>query len=194
MRRLRPGRTGHRWFDLRASVGRFDDGADTAFDRLRGNPVADRVFYSASDLGDYSLLWLILGALKGLRSEGNHQAAVRLGVGVAVEFVLVNAIIKSLFGRRRPSWEAERPLKVRRPRTSSFPSGHATSAFASATLLAEDDPLWPLYYLAAVVVASSRVYVKLHHASDVAVGIAIGLVLGRLGRRIMPLTPPEPVL
>lgn len=164
---------------------------DSAFDELRGGRLADRVFYGASELGDYSLLWLMLGALKGVRSEQDWRASVRLGTGVAVEFVLVNGLIKSLFRRRRPPWEVERPLSVRRPRTSSFPSGHATSAFASATLLAENDSLAPLYYLAATVVAASRVYVKLHHASDVVVGISIGLVLGRLGRRLMPLLPPE---
>lgn len=168
-------------------VTNFDDRVDIAFDRLRGHRVADRVFYGASELGDFSLLWLILGAAKGLRSERHWDAAVRLAGGVAVEFVLVNAVIKSIFRRRRPPWEVERPLRVRKPRSSSFPSGHATSAFASATLLAENDPLGPVYYAAAALVASSRVYVRLHHASDVAVGIAVGLALGRLGRRIMPL-------
>jgi len=44
----------------------------------------------------------------------------------------------------------------------------------------------PLYYVAAAVVASSRVYVKIHHASDVLAGAATGLVLGRLARRIWP--------
>ncbi len=175
-------------------MARFDDGVDSAFDHLRGRPVADRVFYGASQLGDYSLLWLLLGGVKGMRSEHHWRASVRLATGVAIEFVLVNGLIKSLFRRRRPPSEADHPLKVRRPRTSSFPSGHATSAFASATLLAENDPLAPLYYAAAVVVASSRVYVRLHHASDVAVGISIGLVLGRLGRRLMPLVPPEGTL
>lgn len=178
------------WQGLASAVARFDDRVDAGFDRLRGHRLADRAFYAASELGDFSLLWLILGAAKGLRSQSDWDAAVRLAGGVAVEFVLVNVVIKSLFRRRRPPWEVERPLKVRRPRTSSFPSGHATSAFASATLLAEGDPLAPLYYLAATVVASSRVYVKLHHASDVVVGVSIGLALGRLGRRIMPLPSP----
>ena len=67
----------------------------------------------------------------------------------------------------------------------------ASAAFCAAALLSDDDPLWPLYYGAAVVVASSRVYVKIHHASDVVVGIAVGAVLGRIGRRLAPL-PPRP--
>lgn len=174
---------------LRARIRRFDDRVDSAFDRVRGNPVADRVFFAASELGDFGVIWLILGAVRGLRSEHDWHAAVRLGLGVGAESVLVNVIIKSFFRRTRPIWEVDRPHRLRRPRTSSFPSGHATSAFTSAALLSEDDPLWPLYYAVAVVVASSRVYVKIHHASDVVAGIAIGAALGRIGRRLVPLPP-----
>jgi membrane-associated phospholipid phosphatase len=36
----------------------------------------------------------------------------------------------------------------------------------------------PGWYTLAAAVASTRVYVRLHHASDVAAGAAFGLVLG----------------
>ena len=39
----------------------------------------------------------------------------------------------------------------------------------------------------ALVVAWSRVYVRIHHASDVLGGIAVGMVLGRVGRSLFPL-------
>jgi len=172
-------------------VSRFDDRVDRAFDHLRGNPVADRVFYGASALGDHGLIWLILGALRGLRSEHDWHAAVRTGAGVGVESAVVNVGIKSLFRRNRPAYEGLRPHRLRRPRTSSFPSGHATSAFCAAALLSEDDPLKPLYYGVALVVAWSRVYVKIHHASDVVGGIVIGAVLGRIGKRLLPLPARE---
>jgi undecaprenyl-diphosphatase len=172
-------------------VADFDARVDRAFDRLRGNPASDRLFYGASELGDFSLVWLIIGAIRGLRSERDWHAAVRVGGGLAIESVLVNVLIKSLFRRTRPPWEPERAIRLRRPRTSSFPSGHATSAFSAAGLLSEDDVLWPLYYAIAVIVASSRVYVRVHHASDVVVGAAIGVALGRIGRKLVPL-PPAP--
>ena len=175
----------------RRRIAAFDEAVDDAFDRLRGKPVADRVFYGASSLADHSILWLILGALRGLRSEHEWTAAVRVGTGLFAESALVNVGIKSLFRRTRPPWDVERPFPIRRPRTSSFPSGHATAAFTAAGLLADDDPLWPLYYALAVVVAGSRVHVRIHHASDVLGGVAIGVLLGRLGRRLVPL-PPRP--
>ena len=170
-------------------VRRFDARADTAFDALRGRPAVDRLFFAASELGDFSLIWLILGTARGLRSDRDWQAALRLGAGLAAESFTVNALIKSVFRRSRPPWETERPMQIRRPRTSSFPSGHATSAMVGAILLSENDPLWPLYYAVAAVVASSRVYVKIHHASDVVAGIAVGAGLGLAGRKLMPLPP-----
>ncbi len=173
----------------RKRVADFDARVDTAFDAWRGKPAADRLFYAASNLGDHSLVWLILGALRGLRSERGWKAAVRVGAGLGAESALVNIGIKSLFRRDRPPWGA-RPLPLRRPRSSSFPSGHATSAFTAAGLLSDDDPLWPAYYAIALVVAASRVYVRAHHASDVLAGVPIGVVLGRLGRRLFPLPPP----
>ena len=174
---------------LRSRVASFDKKVDRAFDGLRGQAAVDRVFYAASELGDYSLLWAMLGCLRGLRSERDWKAALRMGGGLAAESFLVNAVIKSFFQRTRPPSEVHRPLNVRRPRTSSFPSGHATSAFVAAILLSEGDRVWPLYYVLAVIVASSRVYTKMHHASDVVAGIAVGGALGVAGRRLLPLPP-----
>ena len=42
---------------------------DDAFDVLRGNPVADRLFYAATELGDFGLIWVLLAWAHGLRSE-----------------------------------------------------------------------------------------------------------------------------
>jgi len=175
------------WHDR---VVRFDEHVDSAFDHLRGHAVADRVFYGASQLGDFSLVWFIFGALRGLRSERDIKAAVRVGIGLGVESALVNGVIKSFFRRRRPhTADFIHRLPLRQPKTSSFPSGHATSAFSAAALLSEEDALWPVYYAIAVLVASSRVYTKMHHASDVIVGALLGAAMGRAARKAFPLSP-----
>lgn len=172
---------------VRRRIGAFDAAVDRAFDRLRGNAFADRLFYTASELGDFGLIWMILAAARGLRSERDWHAAVRAAATLGAESVLVNAGIKSLVRRRRPPWDVPRPLRLRRPRSSSFPSGHATSAFCAAVVLGEGDPLWPAYLALAAVVAASRVHVKAHHASDVVAGIPLGLALGFAARRLFPL-------
>src|SRR5579864_3885339 len=109
----------------REVVGRFDQVVDGAFERLRGVRPVDRLFYGASAIGDHGMLWVMLGALRGLRGDHQWRAAVRVGVGVGVESVVVNAGVKSLFRRSRPVVAVERPFPLRIPLTSSFPSGHA---------------------------------------------------------------------
>jgi undecaprenyl-diphosphatase len=176
---------------LHPTIEHVDERVDAWFAELRGNPLADRIFYGASALGDFGLLWVMLACLRALRGRPNDgRAAMRAIIATGVESVLVNAGLKSLFGRRRPVAPTEHPHPFRQPLTSSFPSGHATAAFCAASLLSEDDDVAPLYYLAAVVVAASRVHVRIHHASDVAVGALIGLGLGRIGRSLSPLPDP----
>ena len=50
---------------------------------------------------------------------------------------------------------------------------------------------WPIYYAVAGIVASSRVHVRMHHASDVVAGAALGAALGELARAAVPLLPPK---
>lgn len=166
-------------------VAGFDKRVDAAVDRVR-SPGLDRVMYIATELGDFALIWHLVATARGLRSDRDAADAVRVSGILGVESVLVNGVIKSFFRRARPEWDQPRAYKIRRPRSSSFPSGHASSAFTAAAVLGDDDPLRPLYYAVAVVVASSRVYVRIHHASDVLGGVATGVVLGRLARRLWP--------
>ncbi len=102
----------------------------------------------------------------------------------------MNGPIKWLVRRERPPSPDARPLPLRTPRTSSFPSGHATSAFCAAAFLSDGDRAWaPLYYALALVVAWSRVHVEIHHATDVVAGMVTGALLGAVGTRLVPLVP-----
>lgn len=166
----------------------FDEAVDRRVDRLRGHPALDRLMYGASELGDWSLIWHLIGAGQGLLPGRDPTSAVRLSTILGVESLFVNAVIKSVFRRHRPVWEEDRPRphRVRNPVSSSFPSGHSSSGFTAAGILRQGDPLWPVYYGIAAVVASSRVYVKVHHASDVLAGAALGVGLAGLARRVWP--------
>lgn len=169
-------------------VTAFDEAVDRGVDQVRGHKVVDRVMYGASELGDWSLIWHLVGVGQALLPGRDPMSAVRLSTILGAESLLVNGGIKSLFRRKRPEWVAElpRPHKLRTPMSSSFPSGHASAAFVAAGVLSQGDPLWPAYYGIAVVVASSRVYVKIHHASDVLAGAALGIGLAAVARRAWP--------
>ncbi len=163
-------------------VARFDDAVDQAFDHLRGHPVADRVFYAATELGDFGLIWVLIGTTQGLRGDRQLARSGRLAATLAVESVLVNGVIKTFFKRERPVSQEPRPYKMRMPLTTSFPSGHSSTAVVAAMMLSEGNSWWPLYAGVAALVASSRIYVRIHHASDVVGGLATGLVIGTAAR------------
>jgi undecaprenyl-diphosphatase len=174
---------------LAARVREFDELVDGWFERIRGNPAADRLFYGASAVGDFSLVWHIAGVARALGGERQEKEAVRLAGALGIESFLINGVVKSFFRRTRPVREQHSARKLRKPKSSSFPSGHATSGFMAATLLSEGRPLRSkvLWYGAATIVAASRVHVKIHHPSDVAAGAVVGVGLGTLVRRLVPL-------
>ena len=145
------------------------------------------MLYAATELGDFSLIWHLIGVAKGLRSDRDAADAMRIAAILGTESLLVNGVIKSFFRRTRPAWEQERSYTIRKPRSSSFPSGHASSAFVAAAVLSQSTPkLRPLWYATAAVVATSRAHVRIHHASDVVGGVVTGIVLGRIARRAWP--------
>lgn len=170
-------------------LARFDDAVEAQFKKIRGKKVADRVFYTATALGDFGLIWVVFALLRALRGGRlNERAALRAIAATGIESVFVNAALKSLFRRNRPIDQPDHPHPIRQPLTSSFPSGHSTAAFCGATLLADGDPAGaPIYFAAAATIAASRVYTRMHHATDVAGGIVVGALLGQIGKRLLPL-------
>jgi undecaprenyl-diphosphatase len=161
-------------------TARCDAAAERWFDRVRGT-VVDHVAYPLSSAADHSMLWHAAGILRAMRT-GDPMFAARFSAAMGIESFATNVVIKSVFERVRPHRPIDAPMLygLRRPITSSFPSGHATAAFCAATLLGGG----PWYALAGAV-AASRVYIRLHHASDVAAGAAIGLAMGLAFRRFV---------
>jgi undecaprenyl-diphosphatase len=165
-------------------VQRFDDAVDRALDRFRGREPNDRVVYALSELADFSLLWHLIAWTRALGDRDGLHSAVRLSTSLAAESFVVNGLVKSLFERERPVHQGPRPHRLRVPLTTSFPSGHASSAFMAAILLSERGRGRMVWFGLAAAVATSRVYVRIHHASDVVGGGAAGVVLGLVTKRL----------
>jgi len=165
-------------------VARFDRRVDLAMERWRGRPVPDRIMLTASHLGDFSLVWHIVNVSRGLTSPRRAGQVPVLALALGAESLLVNQGLKRLFHRPRPTLEGDPRLPVRRPSTSAFPSGHASAAAFTATVLTGWDG-WraaPLWWGLGTTVAASRAYVRIHHPSDVVAGMAVGAGLGLTAR------------
>lgn len=165
-----------------ARVAAFDARVDTALEPWRDRRGVDRVFHLASAVGDFSLVWQVIGAGYGLGVRRDWREWLLFAGLIGIESLIVNQGIKRMFRRTRPTETGDPRFPVRKPRTSSFPSGHASSACFAATLLTVwSSWAWaPVWFTIALVVALSRAVVRIHHPSDVAGGMVVGLALAAI--------------
>ena len=170
-----------------ATVARLDQWADDQLEKLRGNPIADALFTTATHVGDFSVLWHIIGIARGVTNQQRSRQTLVLSSVLGIESLIVNQGVKRLFRRVRPTVAGDDRFDVRQPSTSSFPSGHASSAFTAATLLVAWDGrrTAPMWFGLACIVGLSRAYVRIHHVSDVVGGALLGLTLGAIAKRVV---------
>jgi membrane-associated phospholipid phosphatase len=146
--------------------------------RTRGHtPRAERAVARFSKLGEHAAVWLAIGVAGGAIDGERRSEWRRATLTVAGTYAL-NTAIKLAVGRRRPELRGLPPL-TGTPTALSFPSSHASTAFAAALLYSQLGlPIVPLYSLAAGL-SLSRLYLGVHYPSDVLVGAALGTVMGK---------------
>ena len=165
----------------------FDTAGDRILEPLRNNKFPIALFGFASTIGDFSIVWHVIGLVRAIGSMQRLQEAIALSIALGVESLIVNQGIKRVFRRERPTTSGDERFDVRTPSTSSFPSGHASSATFAAIILTlfTDIPLAFLWCAIAMIVALSRVVVRIHHLSDIVGGIVTGAVLGAIALPII---------
>lgn len=130
-------------------------------------------FYSGSG----NILYLAAGVALPLVRDGaaskNHTLRAADALGTSV---LLAEGLKAVVKEKRPDANSR----------DSFPSGHATAAFAVATVESQWHPKEaPLWFLGATLISASRVSLNRHYTQDVVAGAALGYVTARveLGER-----------
>ena len=139
----------------------------------------DRVVIEYSALGNRGLIWVVGGVAVALGTQ--RWWAIPLVAGVVWITLGVNYVIKRCVRRERPLERRGRAPLIVAPPSPSFPSSHAAMSSAGAIALSVYAPaLWPLFATLAVLMAASRVYLGVHHVSDVVAGLAVGACTGTL--------------
>jgi undecaprenyl-diphosphatase len=161
-------------------LGRWDEDLSRwlANHRTAGLDTATHV---GSMLAETPSVLLISGIVVVLLAVRHHWAAIGLVVGALVVECSVFVVTSVAIDRPRP----DVPHLDAAPPTSSFPSGHSAASLALAVSLAV--VVWATWRSGAVrtlaatvavlvptVVAASRLYRGMHHASDVAFGLLLG--------------------
>lgn len=105
-----------------------------------------------------------------------------LSTEAMVNGLIVDEVLKYAFRRQRPLEDAGAGRFFQSGSQNSFPSGHATLAFAFASVVAHEYNGWLsqfLSYGSATAISLARVTGKQHFPSDVFVGGTIGYLIGR---------------
>jgi membrane-associated phospholipid phosphatase len=166
-------------------------------DELKGN-VSDTLADVTRQFGETDVLFIA--------TLGGYALAEALGLEreksaflLTLESVILSGALtggfKLLTGRRRPSgadgaFDWEGPLGGGGI-DSAFPSGHTAKAFGAASVIAEiygDEYPWVpwLAYAAAAGTGLSRINDEKHWASDVFLGGAFGILVGKMVTRYSP--------
>ncbi len=141
---------------------------------------------AGSRLGSGAALFAFSGVMLAVGLLGKWPAWRRAGLQGLIAHAAVGLIsqtIKRLVGRPRPRFTHGVSEFQFWPSLDSgldaFPSGHASASFAVAAVLVKHFPRarW-IVYSAAFLVAISRVVRGSHFPADVAVGAALGLLVG----------------
>jgi len=175
------------WID--AGIATLGVGVTAAFDHTIRTQVQahrsageDRFMKSAQNFDTFFLL----GGFELWGEVGGDQHAKNVAMdGIAASIIasgVITPVLKYTVGRVRP-YNTTATFKFK-PFTSnySFPSGHATQAFAVATVIAENYPVWwveGLSYGGAALIGYARIEQNAHFASDVVTGSLIGWSVAR---------------
>jgi membrane-associated phospholipid phosphatase len=148
-------------------------------------PSLDRFFRKVSSAANHSKLWLLSAAVMAAVGDGPGRRAAADGLAsIGLASATVNLVLKPLGGRRRPNRDTNNVPVARQvdmPQSTSFPSGHAASAFAFANGASYAVPALGLpLNAAATIVAYSRVHTGVHYPADVIVGSVTGAALAPL--------------
>ena len=140
------------------------------------NSILDASMPYVSDLGNLGAVWIILSMML-LANRKYRNIGIMCLAALLLTTVIGEGFLKNIIQRPRPFAQfTSIQLLIPDPSSFSFPSGHAGSSFAAATVIARNlkKAAVPALALAAAV-AFSRLYLMVHYPTDILGGIILGV-------------------
>ena len=146
-----------------------------------GSAALDAALPVVTALGNAGAVWIALGVALAITRKYRFWG-ITLLVALALVGVLNELLLKSLIARERPFIaDPTIQLLVTAPSGYSFPSGHAGTSFAAATVIAfmPIQTKWKVgVWILAILIAFSRMYLFVHYPSDIVAGALLGTLYG----------------
>ncbi len=145
------------------------------------NLIADNIMIFCSKLGNWGSIWLVVAIIMLFNKKYRRFGIMALCV-LLLSTLIAENLMKPLIARPRPFiTDPTLSLLITAPHGFSFPSGHAMSAFAAATIFYyAHHRLGVCAYILAALIAFSRLYLNLHYPSDIICGAIFGALLALL--------------
>lgn len=138
-------------------------------------------FYGVTGLGNLGLVWFGYAAYYKWHRKQAKQALLIVAALLCTS-LMVDGVIKHIISRPRPfdTYSTITPMLIH-PTSYSFPSGHASTSFASAVMIAlVDSKVGKSALLIAAFIALSRLVLCVHYPSDVIAGMLLGTGIASL--------------
>ena len=147
------------------------------------HPNFDSYMVFLSKIGNFTLIWLILGGILWLiPSTRNHSKQVFTSL---VIYAVLSNVLKFIIQRPRPFEIVAVDLLIHPPIGHSFPSGHTASSWAVAiTLWQLRSSLRYPAMLLAILISYSRLYLYVHYPTDILGGIFLGCIIAFITAKI----------
>ncbi len=167
----------------------FFDGAVMGFVQEHcHNPVTDVVFSGITFLGEAGVFWIVLSLVLFFFKRTRRCGLLAL-YAIAFSFLISELCLKNIVCRPRPfqMFPEEVSLLLPGPSGYSFPSSHAATSFAVATVYFCCLKKWgiPALVLAALI-GFSRVVLFFHWPTDVLAGAVLGIASALVVLWIVP--------